>query len=224
MIQKYLLTILTDNPKEKVEKRQTTLSELKEFVNKSNSIIIHSEYSKILGEKKYINYLKKQFPYLDYTHRNFLFIGNNISETTSQSFARLIEYIAEKYFIQKNSKAKPFNIIIDKPERELTEIKKQLIKLNTKFNDGYEGYGEFSEKFFCEKTLITNIKPKRYLFSVRILSYTTFKTYNTIKNKIQPDMIYIFGNNFMTDKLFEEQIKYFSVDKLELNQISELLK
>ncbi len=222
LIRNYLLKILTDNPKEKAEKRQTTLSELKEFANKSNSIIIHSEYSKILNEKKYLNYLKTQIREINYTYNNYIFFGNNIKGKSAYPFSHLIQKITDKYFTNKNlSKAKPFTIVIDKQPNEIFEIKKQLIKLNIKFNDGYEGYGEFSEQVFKEQPLIKTSKPKISSFSVKLISFETFQN---IKNINLPDMIYIFGNNFNSEKLFDNPRAYFSVDNIEIDQIFELFK
>ncbi len=221
LIRDYLFKLIIDNASINSDKRVCCKQDVKELINEAKSKIIYSAYKEILGETKYFNFIKKQFLKIDFTYNNYLFIGENITETNSYSFAQLMKYLAEKYFDKKNSKALPFNIIIDKSEKELIEIKKQLIRYNVKFNDGYEGYGEFSEQIFNEIPLVTDSKPKVSSYSVRLISFASFKT---IKNTITPDMVYIFGNNFKIKDMFKNQAKCFLVDKLELNKIFELLK
>ena len=222
IIRNHLLNLITDNPKTNYTQRQSNKKTITNIVNQTKSKIIHSAYAEYLGQVKYTKFLKKQLPKIDYTYNNFIFIGNNIKEKSTFSFSHLIKNIADKYFTNKNlSKAKPFTIVIDKPQNELLEIKKQLIKLNIKFNDGYEGYGKFSEQIFKEQPLIRTSKPQKTSFSIRIISFDTFQN---IKNINLPDMIYIFGDNFNKEILFDEPITYFSIDNIELNQIFELFK
>jgi len=221
LIRDYLFKLVIDNAIINADKRECSKQDVKILIGKAKSKNIYSDYSEILGEEKYLRFLKKQFPKVDFTYNNYLFIGENITATSSYSFAQLIKSLAEKYFDKKSLKAQPFNIIIDKPEIELTEIKKQLIRFNVKFNDGYEGYGEFSEQIFNEIPLVTDSKPKLSSYSVRLISFASFIT---IKNTITPDMVYIFGNNLKIEDMFKNQAKYFLVDKLELNKIFELLK
>jgi hypothetical protein len=221
IIRNYLLSLVVDNPGNKVGTRETSLKKIKKLIDNNNSTIIYSEYSKILGENTYLRFLKNQSEKVDYTYNNYLFIGNNISENSTFSFSHLIQNIANKFFNDKNlSKAKPFTVVFDKPKEELKEIKKGLIRLNIKFNDGYEGYEEFSEKTFNENPL-KSTKPKESSFSIRLISLETFKRIN---NPILPDMAYSFGNNFSIKKLFNRKTTYFSVDNIEIEQIFKLLK
>jgi len=221
IIRNHLFHLITEKPISNYTERQCNKNEVIENIKETKIKIFNSAYSEYLGETKYFNFIKKQFHKVDFTYNNYLFIGGNITETNSHSFAQLIKYLAEKYFDKKNSsKAKPFNVIIDKSESELIEIKKQLIRFNVKFNDGYEGYGEFSEQIFNEPSLSASSKPKRSSYSVRLISFASFKT---IKNTITPDMLYIFGDNFKIKDMFKNQTNYFLVDKLDLNKIFELL-
>lgn len=221
IIRNHLFHLITENPISNYTERQCNKNEVKDKVKETKTKIFHSAYSEYLGEERYFKFIKKQFQKVDFTYKNYLFIGNNIKKTISYSFAQLIKFLAEKHFDKKNSKAQPFNVIIDKSDSELIEIKKQLIRFNVKFNDGYEGYGEFSEQIFNEIPLFTVPKPKLSSYSVRLISFASFKT---IKNTITPDMVYIFGNNLKIKDVFNNQAKYFLVDELELNKIFELLK
>ena len=221
IIRNHLFTLITEKPISNYTERQCNKNEVIENIKETKIKIFNSAYSEYLGEEKYLKFIKKQFPKVDFTHNNYLFIGNNITETNSHSFAQLIKYLAEKHFDKKSLSAQPFNIVIDKTKEEVIEIKKQLIRFNVKFNDGYEGYGEFSEQFFNETPLPSISKPKRSSYSVRLISFASFKT---IKNTITPDMLYIFGDNFKIKDMFKNQANYFLVDKLELNIIFELLK
>ncbi len=222
IIRNHLLNLITDNSKTSYTQRQCNKKTITNIVNQTKSKIIHSAYAKYLGEVKYTKFLKKQLSNINYTYNNYIFFGNNITEKSTFSFSHLIKNIADKYFNYKNlSKAKPFTIIVDKPQKELLEIKKQLIRLNIRFNDGYEGYGEFSEQIFKEQPLIRISKPQKTSFSVRIISFKTFKNIKTIN---LPDMIYIFGDNFNKKTLFDEPTTYFSIDNIELNQMFELFK
>ncbi len=220
IIRNHLFNLITDNPKTNYTQRQCNKKTIKNIVNQTKSKIIHSAYAEYLGEVKYAKFLKKQLSNVNYTYNNYIFLGNNITEKSTFSFSNLNKNIAYKYFNFKNlSKAKPFTIIIDKPQNELLEIKKKLIRLNIKFNDGYESFGVFSEQIFKENPLIQTSKSRKTSFSVRIISFETFQD---IKNINLPDMIYIFGDNFNKEILFDEPITYFSIDNIEINQIFEL--
>lgn len=219
IIRNYLLNILLKFPKEKAEERQTTLAEIKKLINNQNAIVVYSEYAKILGDEKYFKFIKSEFPKINIGHRKYLFIGQNIQETTTHTFAILIQQLAEKYFISKIPKSEPFNIIINKTPEEINLIKKQLIKLGVKFNDGYENI-EFEEHFFNEEHLY-NVSSKKHSFAIRLISY---KTFLNIKNKINPDFVYNFGNNVEIEKMFKHKFAYFSVDDLDIKYIQELVK
>lgn len=219
IIRNYVLNILLKFPKEKSEERQTKLADIKRLIQIQKAIFIQSEYANILGEKNYIKFIKTQLPKINIGHKKYLFIGNNIQETNSHTFANLFQYLTEEHFTSKIPKSEPFSIIIDKTQEEVNQIKKQLIKLGIKINDGYENI-QFEEHFFNEEHLY-NIANKKYSFAIRIISYDTFRN---IKNKTIPDYVYIFGNSFKIDNLFNNKLPYFGVDNLDIKYIQELLK
>lgn len=224
LIRNYLLNLLTDNATIDSSDRECSKQDILNLIYKSKSQIVYSAYEEVLGESKYLKFIKLQFPKVDFTYNNYLFVGDNIKETNSYSISDLIKQIADKYFSPKNGKAKPFNVILEKEDDELTRIKRSLIKLGVKFNDGYESYSEFSEINFNENPITeakTNQREKRCSFSVRLISYNTFCI---MSNPILADRVYCFGNHFDSDKLFYKKVNYFAIDEIGINRMFELFK
>lgn len=204
------------------EKRKVNFAELKKLIEEHSSKIVHSVYAHYLGEAKYLRYLKKATPPIDFTLQNAIFIGNNIQETSSESIPLIIKELTDKHYENKDITAKPLTFILDKPTGEIQEIKKKLIRLNIKFNDGYEAYS-FSSNFFLEEPLVKSKQrriPKKSSFSVRVLSYSTLQSNSQV---FFPDILYIFGNSFELDETTEYSSMYFAVDNITLKQISEIL-
>ena len=219
-IRNQIQNIIVENPLEEIKKRQISLSELKTNIVNNKSIIFYSTFSEFLGEEKYFKFIKNKFPKIDYTYNNYLFIGENIKESTIYSFAQVIKYIIDKYFKKNIADSKPFNMIFE-DSNNLKKIKSELVKLDIKFNDGYEDYW-FSEKIFKNAPLIKKL-PKteqESSFDVRLISFETFKQ---IKNPIIPDRIYIFGNNFSISKLFNIEVKFLAINELLIDKMFELL-
>jgi len=224
LIRNHLLNILTNNSTADYGNRGCCKQDVLNLIGEVKSRIVYSTYKEVLGELKYLKFIKSQFPKVDFTYNNYLFIGDNIKETSSHTISHLIKQIVDKYFLPKNGKAKPFNVIIAKEDDELLRIKRELIKLNVKFNDGYESYNEFTEINYNEKPLIetkTNRREKRCSFSMRLISYNTF---HKMDNPILADRIYSFGNCFTPDNLFDRKVSYFAIDEIGINQIIELFK
>jgi hypothetical protein len=222
LIRNYVFNILVNNSTSKSLQRFCSKREVHEFIKNIKSNFIYAIYEEILGEKKYFKYLKTQFPKVDFTYKNYLFIGSNILESNSFSISNLIKQISDRYYSSKNIKAEPFNIVLQKEEEEILSIKKQLIRLSIKFNDGYEIYNEFSEESFNEKPLVIpkkGNKDKESSFSIRFISYNTF---NNMKTPLNADRIYSFGNSFVPDDLFRTKVHYFAMDEISINRMFEL--
>ncbi|MBE9467078.1 MAG: hypothetical protein IMY72_02010 [Bacteroidetes bacterium] len=224
LIRNHLLNILTNNTTADSGNRGCCKQDILNLIGELKSRIVYSAYKEVLGELRYLKFIKSQFPKVDFTYYNYLFIGDNIKETSSHTISHLIKQIVDKYFLPKNGKAKPFNVIIAKKDDELLRIKRELIKLNVKFNDGYESYNEFTETNYNEAPFVetkTSRREKRCSFSVRLISYNTFCK---MENPILADRIYSFGNCFTLDNLFDRKVPYFAIDKISINQMLELFK
>ncbi len=224
LIRNHLLNLLTKNKTIDAGNRECCKQEILDLIGETKSRIVYSAYEEILGEVEYFKFLKTQFPKVDFTYNNYLFVGDNIKKTTSYSISHLIKQIAVNYFLLKNGKAKPFNIILAKEDDELMRIKKELIKLDVEFNDGYESYNEFKEPYYNETPIIepkTTRREKRCSFSVRLISY---KTFCEMEKPILADRIYSFGNCFLADNLFDEKVAYFAIDEIGIKRMLELYK
>ncbi len=222
LIRNYVFNILINNPTKSSLQRKCTKGEILTFIQNIKSKFFYSTYKEILGEEKYYRYLGKQFPKIDFTYNNYLFLGINIKETDSYSVSNLIKHISDKYYSSKNSKAQAFNIVLQNDEADILRIKKQLIRLSIKFNDGYESFDEFSEESFNENPIEIQKQrnqDKNSSFSVRFISFSTFQK---MKNPLIADRIYSFGNSFVPDELFTPKVNYFAVDEISINRIFEL--
>lgn len=223
LIRNHLFNLLANNATKDSGKRKCCKQEILNLINDAKSKIVYAAYEEVLGKTKYLKLIKSEFPKIDYTYNNYLFVGDNITETNSNSISDLIKEIVDNHFLKRNLDARPFNIILEKDHDELIKIKRRLIRLGVKFNDGYESYNQFSESSYNEKPMVevqTRPRMKKCSFSVRLISH---KTFLQMKDPIFADRIYAFGNSFKPKKLFDEDVPYFAIDEIDVNQMSVLL-
>ncbi len=226
LIRNNLLNIISENPIDDYPKRQINKNQLSELVKGAKSKIFHSAYAEYLGEVKYFKFLTQNFD-CQTRNTNYLFIGNNIKETSEVSLAELIESIVHKYYLKANTRARgvvhPFNIVIQKNDDEIQRIKEELIERGIWFNDGFKHYG-FSEKYFNSKPVLeTNKADAKILhssFFVRLISFEDFQKHEIT---IKPHKIFIFANDIPSKGLFDDSNPtVFAVNDLDISMIKKL--
>jgi hypothetical protein len=226
LIRNKLLNIISENPISDYSERQINKHFVSELFKGAKNKIFHSAYAEYLGEEKYLKFLAQSFD-CQTRNTNYLFIGNNIKETSEISFAELIDSIVHKYYLKANTRARgvvhPFNTVLQKSDDEIKRIKEGLIERNIWFNDGFKQYG-FSEKYFNSNPVLeTNKVDAKILhssFFVRLISFDDFQKYEIT---LKPHKVFIFANDIPSKGLFDNSNPtVFAVNDIDISMIKKL--
>lgn len=144
-------------------------------------------YILLRGREQYLRKLKANIKFCDALNsykQKCLFIDTEIIDIDSVELPLVIfiENVINKYYQLEKVyyKNKPWTIIITLDENKISEVKKELIRKNIKFNDGLE-HLEFSSNYFNAKPVIevtkggNRDKIKNASFVIKILSARTLK-------------------------------------------------
>ena len=217
----FLQDLITKNQEK--ENRLCTRNELFNFIKESKKSVFSSAFKEYKGEDNYFKYVKSNFAEIKKYHDNFIFFGD-INIDSSKTMELLISDIIKNYYIKAQSDIRPLTFIIYNDE-SLLKIKKELIRKNIFFNDGYESI-EFNSNMFFEKPIInkkvtSNGRATDSLdstsFKLRLLSYSNFKKIECFK--IEPDRIYYF--DAQEEDLLKDK-SMLKIEQINTKQIKEL--
>lgn len=142
-IEYYLQRIVINNPEP--ENRNCCRKDVLDHVQKGENFVFSSAYEKYKGKQAYLAYMKS-FCKLDGRDSNYFIFGEDLHESSSQSFSKVIDHLVHKVHGRK-----PTHDILPPTfifPAEIAEIlKKHLIENRTDYNDGYENV-LFSEELF----------------------------------------------------------------------------
>lgn len=167
---------------------------------------------------------------LDTTQTKFIFLGKNIVEADNSELptVELIQNLINKHYKVGTHlyNAIPPTVIIDADLDEIIEIKKQLLKLGIKFNDGHE-HIQFNVDFFNDKPII-NRKDKgnkivKSSYSLKMITKQTFEIFKLNITKCSV-FIYFSINDYIYQDFTDTYSQFHDIKYCENNKdISKLI-
>ncbi|MGA2298496.1 MAG: DUF4297 family anti-phage-associated protein, partial [FCB group bacterium] len=177
------LRIILDLAIKKVEKNRVVKK--REFFDALNcgKKLFNAWFIKFKKHDEYLNQVKqnlKDVKALISSKTKIIVIGRNIliAENSDLPVVSFIHNLINKYYKIGFVKYDilPFTLILDLEETQIIDLKKQLIKNGTKFNDGYE-HIYFNNNIFLEKPIINkkknSIRISKTSYELRIISKYT---------------------------------------------------
>jgi hypothetical protein len=207
------------------KKRVFTRRELTTLIANNKKIVFDSELTQLMDETKRFKLVQSNFVRLRKNHINYIFIGD-IEPDASMSLKKLVIDFITDYYDNATRDIIPPTLIIS--DAHTNDLKKELIKKEIIFNDGYETI-QFNYKVF---TIPPILNPKvtsggkkatdslgAISFKVRLISLSTYEAIAT--HKLLPDMVYMFNAPNVT---IPEGVPSLAIDCLRAKRIYELLK
>ncbi|KGO85976.1 hypothetical protein Q765_12995 [Flavobacterium rivuli WB 3.3-2 = DSM 21788] len=198
-----------------VKDRNCSRRELVNYVKSGRKLVFTSSFLEYKGEIEYIKYLKSHFTKPLKNQENFIFIGA-VTINDEFTIAQLIVSFTAKFYERATYDIKPPTFIIQSDK--INEIKKEILKSNICFNDGFESL-EFNPELFFQRPVINRkMQSNRRVsdslaiisFKFRIISKSSFDKYYC--KEINPNRAYYFAEDFH-NKLKDNQ-------SIQINNIS----
>lgn len=153
-----------------------------------------------------------------------ILIGNELLQTNNSELPieNFIENLIDKFYkIGMLEDAKPLIIILDVNDEEMKNIKKELIRKEIVFNDGFE-HLEFSAQIFNTDPIINRNKAGNKIskssYMIRLMQKSTFSNYN---DEINLSGVFI---NFSQDGVNFSSGQFFDLKYCEnLNDVYKIL-
>ena len=206
-------------------KRVFTRQQLATLIANNKKVVFESGLTQLMDEAKRFKLVQSNFVKLRKNHVNYIFIGDIETDTSVPLTKLIVDFITDYYNKATRDIVPPTFVVSD---ANINDIKKELIKKEIIFNDGYETI-QFNYRIFAAvpisnpKVVSGGKKTTDSLgaisFKVRVISLSTYESITT--HELLPDMIYAFN---VSNIVFPDDVPILVIDCLSTKRVRELLK
>jgi hypothetical protein len=206
-------------------KRVFTKQQLTTLIANNKKVVFDSAFMHLMDEAKRFKFIQSNFVKPRKNSSNCIFIGEPETDAAMSLEKMIVDFI-DSYYNKATWDIVPPTFIIS--DSNIEGVKKELIRHEIIFNDGYEAI-QFSYNVFTSKPVINRKVASggkkatdslgAISFKIRLISFSTYESLS-VQDSL-PDMIYAFN---APDAYIPEGISTISIDCLKTTRIYELLK
>jgi len=206
-------------------KRVFTRHQLTMLVANNKKVVFESGLVQLMDETSRFKLIESNFIKLRKNQVNYIFIGD-LEPDVSMSLEKLVIDFVTGYYDKATRDITPPTLIVS--DAYINNLKKELIKKEIIFNDGYETI-QFSYKILTASPIsnpkVTSGKRKAtdslgaISFKIRLIAFSTYES--VAAHELLPDMIYAFNAPNIS---IPDNVPALMIDCLRIKRIYELLK